>query len=62
MKLKLPSLTATLNVHITGIPALSLPFTRSDKDGYPIGVQLLAQYGNDGMLLRVAAALESASQ
>ncbi|GIU90288.1 MAG: hypothetical protein KatS3mg010_1387 [Acidimicrobiia bacterium] len=43
----------------TGQPAISLPLHRSD-DGLPVGVQLVAAYGREDLLLRVGAQLESA--
>ncbi len=43
----------------TGQPAISLPLHWSD-DGLPIGVQLVAAYGREDLLLRVAAQLEAA--
>src|SRR4051794_4901305 len=48
---------ATFNV--TGQPAISLPLHWSD-DGLPIGVQLVAGFGEEDLLLRVAAQLEEA--
>jgi amidase len=50
--------TAAWNV--TGQPAISLPLHWND-DGLPIGVQLVAPYGREDVLLRVAAQLEEAS-
>jgi len=44
---------------VTGQPALSLPLHWND-DGLPIGVQLVAAYGREDVLLRVAAQLEAA--
>jgi len=44
---------------VTGQPAISLPLHWND-DGFPIGVQLVAAYGREDMLLRVAAQLEEA--
>jgi amidase len=44
----------------TGNPAISLPLHVSDA-GLPIGVQLVAGYGREDLLLRVAAQLEEAS-
>jgi amidase len=49
--------TATFN--ITGQPAISLPLHWSDE-GLPIGVQLVAGFGEEDLLLRVASQLEEA--
>ncbi|MGH2923936.1 MAG: amidase [Solirubrobacterales bacterium] len=49
--------TATFN--ITGQPAISLPLGVSD-DGLPIGVQLVAPFGREDLLIRVARQLERA--
>ena len=49
--------TAAFNV--SGQPAISIP-TGFDKDGLPIGVQIAAGVGRDGLLLRVARHLEYA--
>jgi amidase len=50
------SFTALLNG--TGQPAISLPLHWSD--GLPIGVQLVAPYGREDVLIRIAAQLEQA--
>jgi amidase len=42
----------------TGQPAISLPFAMSST-GLPIGVQLVAAYGRDDLLLRVGSAMEA---
>jgi amidase len=44
---------------VTGQPAASLPLHES-PDGLPIGVQLVADFGREDQLLRVAAQLERA--
>jgi amidase len=44
---------------LTGQPAISLPLHWND-DGLPIGVQLVAPYGREDLLLRVGAQLEVA--
>jgi amidase len=45
--------------NVTGQPAISLPLHWND-DGLPIGVQLVAAYGGEDLLIRVAAQLEQA--
>ena len=49
--------TAPFNA--TGQPACSIPLSH-DADGLPIGVQLVAAYGREDLLLRIAAQLEAA--
>jgi amidase len=44
--------------NMTGQPAISLPLHWSDT-GLPIGVQLVAAYGREDLLLRVASQLEA---
>lgn len=46
--------------NITGQPAISLPLGMSD-DGLPIGVHLVAAYGREDVLIRVASQLEQAA-
>nr|WP_272937636.1 amidase family protein [Mycolicibacterium tusciae] len=43
----------------SGQPAISLPLEWSDE-GLPIGVQLVAAYGREDVLIRVACQLEQA--
>ncbi len=45
--------------NMTGQPAISLPLGQS-SEGLPIGVQLVARYGDEATLLRLAAQLEQA--
>jgi amidase len=49
----------TALINATGNPAISLPLAWSD-DGLPIGVHLVAPYGREDVLLRVASQLEEA--
>jgi amidase len=55
-------LAATPNTQLfnqTGQPAISLPLSWNDA-GLPIGVQLAAKFGGEGLLLRIASQLETA--
>jgi amidase len=45
--------------NVTGEPAISLPVARS-PDGLPIGIQLVAPYASDGLLLALAGQIERA--
>jgi amidase len=49
----------TVPFNISGQPAISLPLHWNDA-GLPIGVQLVAAYGREDLLIRVAAQLEQA--
>ena len=47
----------TVPVNIAGVPAISIP-CGTDKEGMPIGVQLIANHFNEEMLYRVAYTYE----
>jgi amidase len=55
------SLTAAFTAlcNVTGQPAISLPLHWSEE-GLPIGTQLIAPYGGEDVLIRVASQLEQA--
>jgi amidase len=50
----------TAQFNLTGQPAISLPLHWTE-DGLPIGVQLVAAYGREDLLIRVASQLEQAA-
>lgn len=48
----------TVEANLAGVPALSLPCGLGPETGLPVGLQLMAPYGKDARLYRVAASLE----
>jgi amidase len=51
--------TFTAGINVTGQPAISLPVHWTDT-GLPVGSQLIAAFGREDLLFRVAAQLEEA--
>ncbi|KAI9490033.1 amidase signature domain-containing protein [Zychaea mexicana] len=50
----------TIPASLAGIPAISVPFGQSE--GFPVGLQLLSQYGYDQFLLKMAEILTIATK
>jgi amidase len=46
--------------NITGQPAISLPLIHDDATDTPVGMQLIARWGDESTLIRLGAALEAA--
>lgn len=55
----IPFGTFTAGFNTTGQPAISLPLHQTN-DGLPVGIHLVAAYGREDLLLRVASQLEQA--
>jgi len=51
--------TFTIPFNATGQPAMSLPLHLGDE-GLPVGIQLVAGYGREDVLVRLASQLENA--
>ena len=51
------TLANTAPFNMTGNPAISVPY--GDINGLPVGVQLIARWGSESTVVRLAAALES---
>lgn len=48
----------TIYATLAGMPAISMPAGFHSERPWPVGVQLIANHGDDGLLLRVASAWE----
>ncbi|KAF9191491.1 Trimeric GatFAB AmidoTransferase(AdT) complex subunit [Haplosporangium sp. Z 767] len=48
----------TIPASLAGLPAMSVPFGSGIKDGLPVGLQVISQYGDEEMVFEVARVLE----
>jgi len=49
----------TIPASLAGIPAMCVPFGNCTNDGFPVGLQVMAQYGDEEMVFRVGRVLEA---
>lgn len=49
----------TVPASLAGLPALSVPAGRDARDGWPVGVTVMGQWGSDIAVLRVAQRWEA---
>ncbi|KAF8939095.1 Trimeric GatFAB AmidoTransferase(AdT) complex subunit [Dissophora ornata] len=52
----------TIPASLAGLPAMSVPFGNCTSDGFPMGLQIVSQYGDEDMLFKVGQALEERGQ
>jgi amidase len=50
----------TALANVIGAPAMSVPLSHDPLTGLPIGMQFMAKFGDEGMLLTLAGQLERA--
>ncbi|KAG0289250.1 Trimeric GatFAB AmidoTransferase(AdT) complex subunit [Linnemannia gamsii] len=48
----------TIPASLAGIPSMSVPFGTCTKDGFPMGLQVMSQYGDEEMVFKVARIIE----
>ncbi|KAF9324071.1 Trimeric GatFAB AmidoTransferase(AdT) complex subunit [Linnemannia elongata] len=48
----------TIPASLAGIPSMSVPFGTCTKDGFPMGLQVMSQYGDEEMVFKVAKVIE----
>lgn len=48
----------TIPASLAGLPAMSVPFGTCSEDGFPVGLQVMSQYGDEEMVFRVGRVLE----
>ncbi|KAI9323569.1 amidase signature domain-containing protein [Dichotomocladium elegans] len=52
----------TVPASLAGLPAISVPFGKSTEDNFPVGLQVVSQYGYDKVALRVADILSCGAE
>ncbi|KAG0245901.1 Trimeric GatFAB AmidoTransferase(AdT) complex subunit [Mortierella sp. GBA43] len=48
----------TIPASLAGLPAMSVPFGTCSNDGFPVGLQVMGQYGDEEMVFKVGRVLE----
>ncbi|KAF9297909.1 Trimeric GatFAB AmidoTransferase(AdT) complex subunit [Mortierella antarctica] len=49
----------TIPASLAGLPAMSVPFGICSEDGFPVGLQVMGQYGDEDMVFKVARVIEA---
>ncbi|KAI1317117.1 Trimeric GatFAB AmidoTransferase(AdT) complex subunit [Mortierella claussenii] len=52
----------TIPASLAGLPAMSVPFGKCAEDGFPMGLQVISQYGDEEMVFKVGKILEEKGQ
>ncbi|KAF9170428.1 Trimeric GatFAB AmidoTransferase(AdT) complex subunit [Mortierella sp. AD010] len=52
----------TIPPSLAGLPAMSVPFAKGLDDNFPIGLQVISQYGDEEMVFKVGRVLEKSRE
>ncbi|KAG0292168.1 Glu-AdT subunit A [Dissophora globulifera] len=52
----------TIPASLAGLPAMSVPFGNCANDGFPMGLQVIGQYGDEEMVFKVGRVVEEKGQ
>ncbi|KAG7445109.1 amidase signature enzyme [Guyanagaster necrorhizus] len=49
----------TVPASLAGLPAISVPITNKEDDGWPVGISIVGQWGCDDMVMKIGEVIES---